>query len=152
MENKRIAIFPGSFDPFHKGHRYVVNMGLLLFDEVVICVAVNPLKKGYFEPKARVSMIEALFDGNPRVKVVATNGLVVNKAKEVGASFIIKGARNGSDYDYESAQSQINWKIGKIPTILIPTPVELAHISSTAIRSILQTGHGQSELVRDMMC
>ena len=150
--SKRIAIFPGSFDPFHKGHRYVVNMALMLFDEVVICVAINPLKKGYFEPRARLNIIEALFKDNERVKVVMTDGLVVNKAKEMGASFIIKGARNGGDFDYESAQSIVNWKVGKIPTIIIPTPGELMHISSTAIRSLLQTGRGESELVREMMC
>lgn len=149
--DKKIALFPGSFDPFHKGHRYVVNMGLVLFDEVIICVAVNPLKKGYFDPKARVNMIEAIFKDNDCVKVVTTNGLVVDKAKELGAMVIVKGARNGSDFENEKAQSVINWEIGKIPTVLIPTPAELAHISSTAIRNILQTS-ANSELVKKMMC
>lgn len=150
--DKKIAIFPGSFDPFHKGHRWVVNNALLYFDEVIVCVAVNPLKKGYFEPKARVSMIEAIFKDNDRVKVVTTNGLVVDKAKELGAMVIVKGARNGSDFDNERAQATINLEIGKIPTVLIPTPAELAHVSSTAIRNLLQTGHGNTEIVRNMMC
>lgn len=149
--DKKIALFPGSFDPFHKGHRYVVNMGLALFDEVIICVAVNPLKKGYFDPKARVNMIEAIFKDNPRVKVMSTMGLVADVAKKNGATVIIKGARNGSDFENEKAQSVINWEIGKIPTVLIPTPAELAHISSTAIRNILQTS-ANSELVKKMMC
>ena len=149
--DKKIAIFPGSFDPFHKGHRYVVNVALALFDEVIICVAVNPLKKGYFEPKARVSMIEAIFKDNPRVKVMSTMGLVADVAKKNGATVIVKGARHGSDFENEKAQSVINWELGKIPTVLIPTPAELAHISSTAIRNILQTS-ANSELVRKMMC
>lgn len=148
----KIALFPGSFDPFHKGHRYVVNAALQIFDEVYICVAVNPLKKGYFEPKARVSMIEAIFKNEPRVKVISTDGLVFKKAQELGATFIVKGARNGNDFTDEVAQSDINWKLGKIPTLVIPTPNTLSYISSTAIRSILQTSHGNSELIRDMMC
>jgi pantetheine-phosphate adenylyltransferase len=148
----KIALFPGSFDPFHKGHRYVVNAALQIFDEVCVCVAVNPLKKGYFEPKARVSMIEAIFKNEPRVKVISTDGLVFKKAQELGATFIVKGARNGNDFTDEVAQSDINWKLGKIPTLVIPTPNTLSYISSTAIRSILQTSHGESELIRDMMC
>ena len=148
----KIALFPGSFDPFHKGHRYVVNAALQIFDEVYVCVAINPLKKGYFEPRARVSMIEAIFKNEPRVKVISTNGLVFKKAQELGATFIVKGARNGNDFTDEVAQSDINWKLGKIPTLVIPTPNTLSYISSTAIRSILQTSHGESELIRDMMC
>lgn len=148
----KIALFPGSFDPFHKGHRYVVNAALQIFDEVYVCVAINPLKKGYFEPKARVSMIEAIFKNEPRVKVISTNGLVFKKAQELGATFIVKGARNGNDFTDEVAQSDINWKLGKIPTLVIPTPNTLSYISSTAIRSILQTSHGESELIRDIMC
>lgn len=148
----KIALFPGSFDPFHKGHRYVVNAALQIFDEVYVCVAVNPLKKGYFEPKARVSMIEAIFKNEPRVKVISTDGLVFKKAQELGATFIVKGARNGNDFTDEVAQSDVNWKLGKIPTLVIPTPNTLSYISSTAIRSILQTSHGESELIRDMMC
>ena len=148
----KIALFPGSFDPFHKGHRYVVNAALQIFDEVYVCVAINPLKKGYFEPRARVSMIEAIFKNEPRVKVISTDGLVFKKAQELGATFIVKGARNGNDFTDEVAQSDINWKLGKIPTLVIPTPNTLSYISSTAIRSILQTSHGESELVKDMMC
>jgi pantetheine-phosphate adenylyltransferase len=148
----KIALFPGSFDPFHKGHRYVVNVALQLFDEVYICIAMNPHKKGYFEPVARVSMIEAIFKDEPRVKVISTDGLVFKKAQEIGASFIIKGARNGNDFTDETAQADINWKLGKMPTIVVPTPNTLSHISSTAIRSILQASNGKSELVRDMMC
>lgn len=147
----KIALFPGSFDPFHKGHKYVVNMALTLFDEVYICIAVNPHKKGFFEHAARINMIEAIFKDEPRVKAISTHGLVFQEAQKIGATCIIKGARNGNDFTDEVAQSDINWKLGKIPTIVIPTPHELSFISSTAIRSILQSGH-DSELIRDMMC
>jgi pantetheine-phosphate adenylyltransferase len=147
----KIALFPGSFDPFHKGHKYVVNMALTLFDEVYICIAVNPHKKGFFEHAARINMIEAIFKDEPRVKVISTHGLVFQEAQKIGATCIIKGARNGNDFTDEVAQSDINWKLGKIPTIVIPTPHELSFISSTAIRSILQSGH-DSGLIRDMMC
>ena len=147
-----IALFPGSFDPFHKGHRFVVNAALQVFDEVYVCVAINPLKKGYFDPVARVRMIEAIFKDEPRVKVISTDGLVFKKAQEVGAKFIIKGARNGTDFTDEVAQADINWNLGKMPTLVIPTPNTLSYISSTAIRSILQTSHGDSSLVKDLVC
>jgi pantetheine-phosphate adenylyltransferase len=148
---KNIALFPGSFDPFHKGHRFVVNAALQVFDEVYVCVAINHLKKGYFEPVARVRMIETIFKEEPRVKVISTDGLVFKKAQEVGALFIIKGARNGNDFTDEVAQADINMNLGSIQTIVIPTPNTLSYISSTVIRSVLQTSYGDSRLIENMM-
>ena len=148
---KKVVLFPGSFDPFHKGHKHIVDVALQLFDEVYVCVAVNPNKKGWFEPKARVSMIEDIFKNEPRVKVISTDGLVFKKAQEVGALFIIKGARNGNDFTDEVAQADINMKLGSIQTIVIPTPNTLSYISSTVIRSVLQTSHGNSRLIENMM-
>jgi pantetheine-phosphate adenylyltransferase len=147
----KIALFPGSFDPFHKGHKHIVDVALQLFDEVYVCVAVNPNKKGWFEPKARVSMIEGIFKNEPRVKVISTDGLVFKKAQEVGALFIIKGARNGNDFVDEVTQADINMKLGSIQTIVIPTPNTLSYISSTVIRSVLQASHGNSMLIENMM-
>ena len=149
---KKIVLFPGSFDPFHKGHKHIVDVALQLFDEVYVCVAVNPNKKGWFEPKARVSMIEDIFKNEPRVKVISTDGLVFKKAQEVGALFIIKGARNGYDFVDEVAQADVNMKFGSIQTIVIPTPSSLSYVSSTAIRNILQACHGESDLLDNMMC
>lgn len=145
------AIFPGSFDPFHKGHKYVVDIALTLFDEVYICVAINPNKNGFFKHAARVGIIEEIFKDEPRVKVISTHNLVFQVAKEIGATHIIKGARNGNDFVDETIQSDINMKLGNIPTIVIPTPNTLSYINSTTIRSILSCG-GDNSLVKDMMC
>ena len=149
--NKKVAIFPGSFDPFHKGHKYVVDTALNIFDEVYVCIGVNPSKKCYLSFSDRKGLIEKVFKDEPRVKVVETEGLVCLKAKELGASCIIKGARNGNDFTDEVMQSDANLKLGNIPTIIIPTPNTLSYISSTLIRSVFQA-NGDKELMRDMLC
>lgn len=150
MEEKKVALFCGSFDPFHKGHKYVVDTALNLFDEVIICIAVNPSKKGYFEPRARLNIIETLFKDEHRVKVITTSGLVADVAKKHGASFIIKGVRNSKDFDDEIAQSDANNFIGGIKTIFIPTPNELSFVSSTLVRTIMQSD--KKELLKNLMC
>lgn len=151
MKDKRIAIFPGSFDPFHKGHDYVVRMALRVFDEVVICVAVNPSKQGYFDVEARKRIIEAIYNDNDRVKVTSTEGLIVDKAYEVNADMIIKGARSGTDFDYEVAQADANWEMTQIGTMVIPTHHSLSYISSTLIRSILKSRQNP-DAVKKLMC
>ena len=153
-DKKRVALFCGSFDPFHKGHKYVVDTALKLFDEVIVCVAVNPSKKGYFDLRARLNILEAIFKDNGRVKIVSTEGLIVDIAKEYGASFIVKGVRNSKDFEDEIAQSDANRYLGDgLETILIPTPNELSYISSTLIRTIIQDGKGtKQDKLRNLMC
>lgn len=149
--NKKIAIFPGSFDPFHKGHKYVVDTALNIFDEVYVCIGINPSKKGYLSFEERKEMVEKVFKDELRVKVIDTDGLVCLKAKEVGACCIIKGARNGNDFTDEVMQSDANLKLGNIPTIIIPTPNTLSYISSTLIRTVLNA-NGNKEIIKDMLC
>jgi pantetheine-phosphate adenylyltransferase len=150
--DKKVAIYPGSFDPFHRGHKYIVDTALSIFDEVVICVAVNPNKNGYFEPRTRINIIEAIFKTNDRVKVVQTTSLVADMAREVGACAIIKGARNGSDFESEVAQADVNKELGGIPTFVIPTHHSVSFISSTLVRSLIKAKNGSEKYVRNLMC
>ena len=149
--NKKVAIFPGSFDPFHKGHKYVVDTALNMFDEVYVCIGCNPSKKTLFPVENRQIFIEKAFENNPRVKVIHTSGLIVDKAKEIGATCIVKGARNANDFNDEVMQSDANLKIGNIPTVIIPTPNTLSYISSTLIRTLINA-NGDKTVVQDMLC
>ena len=116
------AIFPGSFDPFHEGHSYIVNMALDIFDKVIICIAINSDKTPFFPYKQREDIIKEMYKDNDRVEVVLCDGLVAMKAAELNATAIIKGVRDEKDFGYEMKQADCNMFINHIPTIFIPSP------------------------------
>ena len=102
IENKRIALFPGTFDPFTIGHQSLVRRGLELVDEIVISIGINDKKLTYFSLEKRMEAIWNLYKDNPRVKVMSYNQLTVDFAKEVGAGFILRGIRTVNDFEYGS--------------------------------------------------
>jgi pantetheine-phosphate adenylyltransferase len=104
---KKTAFFPGSFDPFTKGHEDIVLRALTLFDEIVIGIGQNSNKNRYFNLEKMKGYIENTFQGMP-VRVVTYQDLTANVAKEVGAKFIIRGLRNTTDFEYENSISQVN--------------------------------------------
>ena len=104
MANNKIAFFPGSFDPFTKGHQDIVLRALPLFDEIVIGIGQNSNKARYFSLEKMKGYIEQTFQGKP-VRVVTYQDLTANVAKEVGAKFIIRGLRNTTDFEYENSIS-----------------------------------------------
>ena len=98
--NKRIAIFPGTFDPFTIGHMSLVERALNMLDEIVIAIGVNEAKSQYFSVDERVRMLEDLFRSNPRVKVLSYNCLTVDLARQCHAGFILRGIRSVNDFEY----------------------------------------------------
>jgi pantetheine-phosphate adenylyltransferase len=136
-KEEKIGFYPGSFDPFHIGHEYIVNMALDIFDKVIICVAVNDNKTPHINSDKRVAIIKEIFKNNPRVEVKITKGLIADAAKDENATAIVKGVRNINDFTNEMLQADCNMFIGKIPTIFIPTTEAYSFISSTLIRTIL---------------
>ncbi|MEY4610230.1 MAG: Pantetheine-phosphate adenylyltransferase [Bacteroidota bacterium] len=140
MNNSKIAFFPGSFDPFTKGHEDIVLRALALFDEVVIGIGQNSSKARYFDLEKIKSCIEDTFKGKP-VRVVSYQDLTANVAKEVGAKFIIRGLRNTTDFEYENSISQVNRHINPaLETVFLITSPHLAPISSTIIRDLHRYG------------
>lgn len=140
MRSPKIAFFPGSFDPFTKGHEDIVLRALALFDEVVIGIGQNSHKSRYFALDLMKSCIEKTFEGQP-VKVVSYQNLTANIAKEVGAKFIIRGLRNTTDFEYENSISQVNRHINSdLETVFLITSPHLAPISSTIIRDLHRYG------------
>ena len=100
---KRIALFPGTFDPFTIGHESLVTRGLELVDEIIVSIGINDKKLTYFSLEKRLEAIRNLYKDTPRVKVMSYNSLTVDFAKEVGARFILRGIRTVNDFEYEKS-------------------------------------------------
>ena len=138
---KKIAIFPGSFDPFTKGHEDIALRGSLLFDEVVIGIGQNSKKKRYFELESTVQNIQAVFKDKPNIKVVPYSGLTVEFARNQGAKYLLRGLRNTTDFEFENSIAQANKQIfPELETVLLITSPLYAHISSSIIRELHKYG------------
>lgn len=135
---KRIAVFPGSFDPITKGHESIVRRCLPLFDEIIVGIGYNSNKHYYFSQERREHFIRKTFEGDPHVKVMRYSGLTVNFCKEIGARYILRGLRTSADYEFERAIAQMNRAMEpSIETIFVVADPALSHISSTIVRDIL---------------
>ena len=130
INQKRIALFPGSFDPFTLGHESIVRRGLLIVDEIVIAIGINEAKKTYFTLDKRIEMIRNLYHDETRVKVESYNTLTIKFAEKVGARFILRGIRSVIDFEYERTIADMNRTISGIETFLLFT--EPYHISTPA--------------------
>ncbi len=138
---KRIAFFPGSFDPFTKGHEDIVLRGLHLFDEIVIGIGNNVNKKRYFALETMVAHIEATFQPYPNVRIETYDALTAEIARKVGARFLLRGLRNTTDFEYENSISQVNrYLSSELETVFLITSPQFAPISSTIIRDVHRYG------------
>lgn len=137
---KRIALFPGTFDPFTIGHQSLVTRGLTLVDEIIVSIGINDKKMTYFTLEKRLDAIRSLYKDEPRVKVMSYHSLTVDFAKEVGAQFILRGIRTVNDFEYEKSIADINRKLTGIETFILFTEPEHTHISSSVVRELLRYG------------
>ena len=134
------AIFPGSFDPFTIGHHDIVLRGLQLFDEIIIGIGHNISKRDAFPLEERLAAIQSAFKSEPRVKVMAYDGLTVDFAAEQQAQFILRGVRSVQDFEYERNIAEANKQLSGIETVLLYTRPEYAPISSTLLRDLRAHG------------
>ena len=139
-EQRRIALFPGTFDPFTLGHQSLVKRVLTCADAVVIAIGINEKKQTYYTLEQRVSAIRALYTEQPRVKVITYSGLTVDVAQQEQASFILRGVRSVIDFEYEKAIADVNRQLTGIETLLLFTEPAYAHISSSVVRELLHFG------------
>jgi len=137
---KRIAIFPGSFDPFTVGHASIVERGLPLFDEIVIGVGVNENKRPLFAPEERVRNIAELYADEPRIRVVAYNDLTIDLARREHAAFIIRGLRSVKDFEYERDIANMNFRLAGVETVILFTEPHFSSISSSVVRELIAFG------------
>ncbi len=145
---KNIALFPGSFDPFTKGHMDIVIRGTALFDEVIIGVGINTAKQRYFKIDFMIPKIEEAFKNYPQVKVMSYEGLTAEFAKKIDARFLIRGLRNTTDFEYENTISQVNkhqWK--DLETVFLITDPNQAYISSSIVRDLHKYGGKVSDFL-----
>lgn len=146
---KRVALYPGTFDPFTVGHMSIVERGLQLFDEIIIAIGVNEAKKNHTSVQQRIEHIQRVTSKMQGVKVISYGSLTVEAAKEHGANFILRGVRTVADYEYERNLAYANRNLTGIETVLLYTLPELSYISSTLVRDLQRHGYDVSQYVPD---
>jgi len=145
---KRIAVFPGSFDPFTIGHESIVCRSLDLFDEIIVAVGKNSTKGSMFSLEKRIAWIQEIFKDVPKVTVDSYEGLTVEYCRKVEAGFILRGLRTSADFNYERPIAQMNkTMLYSVESIFMMTLPELSAISSTVIRDIVRNGGDASPFV-----
>jgi pantetheine-phosphate adenylyltransferase len=135
---KKIGLFPGSFDPFTKGHEAVVRNALSLFDEVIIAIGVNSSKNYLFDLDKRKSHIRSLFEHESRLHIASYSSLTVDFCKEIGATHIVRGLRDSKDFEYERSIAHMNTMLSGIETVFLLTNQEYAAINATIVREIFK--------------
>lgn len=136
---KRIAVFPGSFDPITLGHSSIIKRALPLFDEIIVAIGNNSQKKYMFDLKQREQWIKDCFSNEPKIHVDIYQGLTVNYCEKQQAKYILRGLRNQIDFEYEHTIAQMNRRLNdEIETVFLFTELEYAAISSTVVRDIIR--------------
>lgn len=139
---KKIALFPGSFDPLTMGHVETIHRGAKLFDELIIGVFVNSQKKSLFTPAEKVKLIEEATAELPNVRVVSQETeLTITTARRLGAQFLLRGIRSIKDYEYEREIMEMNQHLDdEIETIFLLATSKYSHISSSLIKEVMLFG------------
>ena len=136
----KVAIFPGTFDPFTIGHAALVRSVLQLVDTLYISVGINDAKHTMFTADERVERIKALYKDEPRIRVMKYEGLTTDFAHSIGAQFIIRGVRNTVDFEYERGIADVNRMLTGIDTLLLISEPEYAAVSSSVVRELARFG------------
>lgn len=135
---ERTAIFPGSFDPFTKGHEDIVLRGLHMFDKIYIAIGYNSKKQNrYFDIDLIVSKISETFKDYNQIEIIVYNELTATLAQKLNARFLLRGLRNTTDFEYENSISQVNRKLNVgLESVFLITSPKYAAISSSIIREV----------------
>ena len=135
--SRKVAVYPGSFDPITYGHLDIINRGLKIFDEVIIAVAENPTKKALFTTAERVDLIREVLAGNGRAEIDTFGGLLIDYVLSRKASVIIRGLRAVSDFEYEFQIAQMNRAISQeVETLFMMTSVPFSYLSSSIVKEV----------------
>jgi len=146
--NRHIAIYPGSFDPFTNGHMDIVHRGLEIFEKLIIAVACNSEKSGFFTFQERVDLITELVADNPRVQVEVLDGLLVDYVLEKEARVILRGLRAVTDFEFEFQLAQMNHTVcEQVETLFMMTSPECAYLSSSVVKEVGRLGGDISKFV-----
>ena len=153
IKEMKKAVFSGSFDPITKGHENIVLKALPLFDEIIVAIGYNIMKKNAYTLEQRMQWIKDVFADYPKVKVCSYQGLTVDFCKEVGVNFIIRGLRGPADLEYETMIAEANKKINPdVETLFFLTDPNLRCVSSTVVRDLLKHNTSIVEFVPSAIC
>lgn len=145
---KRIAVYPGSFDPVTNGHIDIVKRGLKLFDTVIVAILINPAKNGFFSIEERLEMLRASMQGLSGVEFDTFDGLTVDYAQKLGAHAILRGMRAVSDFEYEFQLALMNRKLNReIQTVFLITGLRWIFTSSSIIKEAARFGGDIEDMV-----
>ena len=148
MPNSRVAIYAGSFDPITRGHEDLMHRSLEFVDRLVVAVAVNSSKSPLFTIDERVSLIRAAVGDEPRIEVRSFGGLLVDFAREVRASLLIRGLRAVSDFEYEYQMALMNRHLSpKLETVFMVPSLDTTYISASLVREVARYGGKVDDLV-----
>lgn len=146
------AIFPGSFDPFTRGHESIVVRALPLFDKITISIGVNSNKAGFFTIDERIELISKVFENEPKVEIEAYKGLTVEYCKNKKVSHMLRGIRTAADFEYERAVAQMNKAmLPEVESVFLLTTPELTPVNSTIVRDILRYGGDVAQFLPEGM-
>lgn len=149
----KVALFPGTFDPFTLGHLDIVNRGLTMFDEVVVAIGVNTGKKHLFSLEQREQWVNELFENEPRVRVASYEGLTAKFAEQIGAQFILRGLRTTQDFTYEKQIAYVNEDMSpSINSVFLMSQQTNATVSSTIVRDLIQFGGDYEKYLPPSIC
>lgn len=147
---KKIAVFPGSFDPITKGHESIIRRAMPMFDEIIVAIGENSGKSDYFPVETRLQWIRKVFEGISQVRVERYDGLTVEFCKKMNANYIIRGLRTSADFEFERGIGQMNKKIyPEVETVFLLTTPEFSALNSSILRDILRHGGDVSQFVPD---
>jgi pantetheine-phosphate adenylyltransferase len=145
---QRVCLFPGTFDPVTLGHTDIINRALPLFDRLVIGIGRNSSKAPMFSEEQRVNWIKTIYQSEPKVDVVAYDGLTVECCKRIGANFLLRGIRYVNDFEYEKAIADMNRSLdNKIETIFLTCLPQFTSVASTLVRDVIRNGGDASQFL-----
>lgn len=141
-------MFPGSFDPITRGHENIVRRAARLFDEIVVAIGSNSSKMSMFSQEQRTEWLKEVFGDLPNVRVAAYDGLTIDYAEQIGARYLLRGVRNGGDFEYERTIAQMTKAMAPdLETVILFTDPEFAAINSTVVREILRNNGDVSQFI-----
>ncbi|MFU8844211.1 MAG: pantetheine-phosphate adenylyltransferase [Bacteroidales bacterium] len=145
---KKIAVFPGSFDPITRGHESIIRRALPLFDVLYIAIGLNAEKQGFFMVDQRIQWIKMVFAKEPRVAVYQYEGLTVDFCRKHNAGYILRGLRTSADFEFERSIGQVNKKLNpEIETVFLLTDPEYSSLNSSIVRDIIRHGGDPGQFV-----
>jgi len=139
ISSKKIAVFPGSFDPITIGHESIIYKALPLFDELIIAIGINAEKKYFFSLEKRILFLEQLFKKEPKIKIKTYKGLTVDFCEQQNAKYIVRGLRTAADFEFERSIAQMNKAMNNsVETVFFISNPEFSAITSTIVREIIR--------------